>query len=132
MPLSIRAFMKIFKSRNIVVASACLLCFSLGGFISTTVDEKKITAGLVKQAQTLLGLEFTDAEADSMLKDLDDQRKNLSAIRKLEIPNSVSPALNFNPLPVGYQFPDKANYFKPGEVSEVSLSVDREELAFYN
>ncbi|HUH33240.1 MAG TPA: amidase [Daejeonella sp.] len=124
--------MKLFKSKSVVIASACILSFSLGGFISKTIDEQKITAVMVKQAQTLFGLEFTDAETDSMLKDLDDQRKNLAAIRKLDIPNSVSPALNFNPVPAGYKFPDKVNYFKSGEVGEVSLSADKQELAFYN
>ncbi|NEU10457.1 amidase [Flavihumibacter sp. R14] len=124
--------MKLLTTKNIVVAAACILSFILGSFISEKADELKITTAMVKQVQALLGLEFTDAETDSMLNDLTDQRKNLAEIRKLDIPNSISPALDFNPMPVGYRFPDKANYFKPGTINGVPLSADKQELAFYN
>ena len=124
--------MKLFRPKNIAILSVCIFSFTLGGFVSQKVDEQKITAAMAKQVQVVLGLDFTESETDSMLKELDDQRKNLTAIRKLDIPNSVSPALNFNPVPVNYQFPDKANYFKPGVINSVPLSPDRQELAFYN
>ena len=124
--------MKVFSLRNILIAAACALSFVLGGYISAEVDEQKITLGMVKQAQALFGLEFTDAETDSMLIDLSDQRKNFAAIRKLEIPNSVSPALNFNPIPVGFQFPDKVNSFKQELLSNVAEPVNKQDLAFYN
>ena len=124
--------MKIFSFRNILIAAACALSFVLGGYISAEVDEQKITLGMVKQAQALFGLEFTDAETDSMLIDLSDQRKNFAAIRKLEIPNSVSPALNFNPIPVGFQFPDKVNSFKQELLSNVAEPVNKQDLAYYN
>lgn len=77
-----------------------------------------------------MGLDFTDIEADSMLSDLEGQRKSMVAIRKLNIPNSVSPALNFNPLPVAYQFPDKANYFKASTEVNLKLPTSKDELAF--
>lgn len=124
--------MKIFSFRNILIAAACALSFVLGGYISAEVDEQKITLGMVKQAQALFGLEFTDAETDSMLIDLSDQRKNFAAIRKLEIPNSVSPALNFNPIPVGFQFPDKVSSFKQELLSNVAEPVNKQDLAYYN
>ena len=124
--------MKIFSFRNILIAAACALSFVLGGYISAEVDEQKITLGMVKQAQALFGLEFTDAETDSMLIDLSDQRKNFAAIRKLEIPNSVSPALNFNPIPVGFQFPDKVSSFKQELFSNVAEPVNKQDLAYYN
>ena len=124
--------MKIFSFRNILIAAACALSFVLGGYISAEVDEQKITLGMVKQAQALFGLEFTDAETDSMLIDLSDQRKNFAAIRKLNIPNSVSPALNFNPIPVGFQFPDKVNSFKQELLSNVAEPVNKQDLAYYN
>ena len=124
--------MKVFSFRNISIAAACALSFVLGGYISAEVDEQKITLGMVKQAQALFGLEFTDAETDSMLIDLSDQRKNFAAIRKLEIPNSVSPALNFNPIPVGFQFPDKVSSFKQELLSNVAEPVNKQDLAYYN
>lgn len=124
--------MKPFSSKYIVIAAACSLSFIVGGFITAQVDEEKITSAMVKHTQALLGLEFTHAETDSMLSELTDQRKNLNAIRKLEIPNSVAPALSFNPIPVGYKFPDKVNYFKIESSGSISLPADKQDLAFYN
>lgn len=123
--------MKLLTRRNSIIALLCLLSFTLGGFITQKADEEKISIALVKAAQKIIGLNFTDAEADSMLTDLEGQRANYAALRKLNIPNSVSPALNFNPLPVGYQFPDKASNFKVNSSGATKLPAVKDELAFY-
>ena len=123
--------MKLITRRNSIIALLCLISFSFGGFITQKAEEEKITILLVKQAQKIMGLDFTDIEADSMLTDLEGQRKSMVAIRKLNIPNSVSPALNFNPLPVAYQFPDKVNYFKASNEANLKLPKSKDELAFF-
>ena len=123
--------MKLITRRNSIIALLCLISFSFGGFITQKAEEEKITILLVKQAQKIMGLDFTDIEADSMLTDLEGQRKSMLAIRKLNIPNSVSPALNFNPLPVAYQFPDKVNYFKASTEANLKLPASKDELAFF-
>jgi|UniRef100_UPI0040499BF1 Asp-tRNA(Asn)/Glu-tRNA(Gln) amidotransferase A subunit family amidase len=123
--------MKLITRRNSIIALLCLISFSLGGFITQRAEEEKITILLVKHAQKIMGLDFTDIEADSMLTDLEGQRKSMVAIRKLNIPNSVSPALNFNPLPVAYQFPDKANYFKVSTEVNLKRPTSKDELAFF-
>lgn len=123
--------MKLINRRNSIIALLCLISFSFGGFITQKAEEEKITILLVKQAQKIMGLDFTDIEADSMLTDLEGQRKSMLAIRKLNIPNSVSPALNFNPLPVAYQFPDKVNYFKASTEANLKLPASKDELAFF-
>lgn len=123
--------MKLNTRRNSIIVLLCVLSFTLGGFIAKKAEEEKITVALVKQAQKIIGLDFTDAEADSMLENLEGQRKSFAALRKLNIPNSVPPALNFNPVPVAYQFPDKANYFKISSGASTKLPADMEKLAFY-
>jgi len=123
--------MKLITRRNSIITLLCLISFSLGSFITQKAEEEKITILLVKQAQKIMRLDFTDIEADSMLTDLEGQRKSMVAIRKLNIPNSVSPALNFNPLPVAYQFPDKANYFKASTQANLKLPALNDELAFF-
>jgi Asp-tRNA(Asn)/Glu-tRNA(Gln) amidotransferase A subunit family amidase len=123
--------MKLITRRNSIIAILCLLSFTLGGFITQKVEEEKISIALVKAAQKIIGINFTDVEIDSMLTDLDGQRANFAALRKLNIPNSVSPALNFNPLPVGYEFPDKSNYFKVNSTNTTKLPAVKDDLAFY-
>ncbi|MFA6946399.1 MAG: amidase family protein, partial [Pedobacter sp.] len=123
--------MKLHIRRNSIIAILCILSFTLGGFINQKIREEKITISLVKQAQKIMGLDFSDAEADSMLEDLEGQRKSFAALRKLNIPNSVAPVLNFNPLPLAYRFPDQVNYFKVSTPPNVKLPADRENLAFF-
>jgi Asp-tRNA(Asn)/Glu-tRNA(Gln) amidotransferase A subunit family amidase len=123
--------MKLLTRRNSIIALLCLLSFTLGGFITQKAEEEKISIALVKAAQKIIGIDFTDVEIDSMLTDLDGQRANYAALRKLNIPNSVSPALNFNPLPVGYEFPDKSNYFRVNSINTTKLPAVKDDLAFY-
>jgi Asp-tRNA(Asn)/Glu-tRNA(Gln) amidotransferase A subunit family amidase len=47
------------------------------------------------------------------------------------MPNSVVPALNFNPVPVGFVNPDKQNGFKISKVTGTKLPDDKNELAFF-
>lgn len=124
--------MKLHLRRNSILLIFCILSFTLGGFITQKFEEEKITITLVKQAQKIIGLNFTDAEADTMLQDLEGHRKSFVALRKLNIPNSVSPVLNFNPLPIAYRFPDQANYFKVSAFPQVKLPADKDKLAFFN
>ena len=123
--------MKLHLRRNSILLILCILSFTLGGFITQKFEEEKITIALVKQAQKIIGLNFTDAEVDTMLQDLEGQRKSFVALRNLNIPNSVSPVLNFNPLPAAYRFPDQANYFKVSAQQQVKLPADRQKLAFF-
>lgn len=76
------------------------LSFILGAFITKTFDKQPITIGVVQEAQKLNGFSFTQAQADSMLGNLNQFSISYDSLRKLKMPNSVVPALNFNPVPV--------------------------------
>lgn len=123
-------YIKLINVRNSIIGLSCLSSFFLGGFITRRIDDEKITISVLREAQKIIGLTFTDAEADSMLETLEGRRKNYAELRKLNIPNSVVPSLNFNPLPVGYQFPDKVNGFKFSPAPKVKFSGNKDELAF--
>lgn len=121
---------KLISRRNSIICLSCVSSFFLGGFITRPVDEEKITTSMVKAAQKIIGIEFTDAEADSMLETLETRRKNYAELRKLNMPNSVVPSLNFNPLPAGYKFPDKINGFKLAPSPTAKFTGNKDELAF--
>lgn len=123
-------YIKLINIRNSIIGLSCLSSFFLGGFITRQMDDDKITIAVVREAQKIIGLTFTDAEADSMLATLEGRRKNYAELRKLNMPNSVAPSLNFNPLPAGYQFPDQANGFVLSPVTSVKLNGNKDELAF--
>ncbi len=103
--------------------------FALGAGAVKLADAP-LTTSVVAEAQKIIGLEFTPAEADSMLDELRDTRKNFEAMRKVELSNDVAPALVFNPLPVGFVFEKQRLPFKPAPVGAVKRPANRDSLAF--
>ncbi|WP_087937878.1 amidase family protein [Algoriphagus faecimaris] len=78
-------------------ASCIALGFSLGKM------NGEITPASIDGASDLIGLSFNPAEKDSMINTLKNQLNNIENSRKVQLDNSVSPALVFNPLPRGFQ-----------------------------
>lgn len=76
--------------------------------LSAQQAEKKIKKEIIPNAEKVIGLEFSDAERDSMQDALNDQLKNYENIRKVKLENSIPPAVLFNPIPTGYRFEKKA------------------------
>lgn len=85
----------------------------------------------IQSAEKIAGLEFTPAERDSLL---DGVRLNLESyleLRELEIPNSVMPSIQFNPVLSGMHF-NRVQYPVEWNLSEnVVMPENVEELAFY-
>lgn len=107
---------------------------ALGFLLAFTLIQDKdapITPEMIKNAASVIGLEFTQTERDTMISSLESTRNNLQAIRGLELQNSTPPALNFNPIPVGKRF----NFQQGAQVwdlpEDVEIPEDRNELAFY-
>jgi len=73
----------------------------VSGFIYQT---SSISEDWVKKAQHLIGLQLTDIEIDSLLPELEDHLEAYAFNRNLHVTNEVMPALQFNPLPSGYQW----------------------------
>ncbi|GAA4398169.1 amidase [Nibrella viscosa] len=112
--------------------TACAVSFIAGAFLTAHDDPKKpLTTDMVDVASRVFGLEFTPAERDSMLDELNDTRNDFDAIRKIDLPNEVAPALYFNPLPAGFKLPQGPSSFKASPAGKVTLPANRDELAFY-
>ncbi len=108
-----------------------VLSFVLGAFVWPKIAAAPITIGMVAEAQKLIGFEFTPAQSDSMLFKLENNAKAYQELRRLKMPNSVVPALNFNPIPMGFVAQDKKNGFKLSKIAAVKLPADKNDLAFY-
>lgn len=118
--------------KTLLIASLCLASMAFGAFITKKLENENITIDIVKKAEKIIGLEFTQAEADSMLVELNDTRKSFEEIRKVELKNEVAPALVFNPLPTGFEFEKGTSSFKASNISTISLPKDKNDLAFYS
>lgn len=110
----------------------CAVSFAAGAFFSHHDDPAQpLTAEMADVASRVFGIPFTQAERDSMLDNLNDQRKDFETIRAVELKNDVAPALYFNPLPTGFQLPQGPSSFAASAVGQVRMPANRDELAFY-
>jgi Asp-tRNA(Asn)/Glu-tRNA(Gln) amidotransferase A subunit family amidase len=93
--------------------------------------QSEITAENIQHASNIIGLDFTKAERDSMIAELETNRESYKSIRDLELSNGVAPALSFNPIPPGKMI-SKVEQPNDWNLSEdVALPDKRSDLAFY-
>ncbi len=64
-----------------------------------------ITVEMLEAAATVAGITLTAEQRKMMLEGVRNNREGLEAIRGMHLPNSVAPAVVFDPLPNGFQMP---------------------------
>lgn len=116
------------KSLRLAILSIAI-AFVAGAF-SYPYLEALISPRQVQSAAEIMGLEMTAAEIDSLLPNLEDYRKSFQALRDQTIPNELSPALQFNPIPSGFEVPTGNHQIEFSPIS-VQLPKDKTKLAFY-
>lgn len=95
-------------------------------------SEKKITKEIIPDAEKIIGLEFTNAERDSMQEALNEQLGNYNSIRKVHLGNNIPPAVLFNPIPVGFKFNQKQKPIRFSDYSYVKMLAEINDIAFYS
>lgn len=95
-----------------------------------TVTE--ITAHAIQQAETLFGLEFSEAKRDSMMDGLNANLQAYVALRAMELGNEVWPAVQFNPVPIGKTFDTKQNPISWNLPEGTTLPANPDDLAYYS
>lgn len=113
--------------KNKTIALLGVACFVSGAFVAR-VAEDTLTVATLQEAQKVIGLRFTEAQLDSATSELESFRKDYEVLRRQELPNSVAPALVFNPIPVGYTFETERTPFAAERPQKVTLPKKREEL----
>jgi Asp-tRNA(Asn)/Glu-tRNA(Gln) amidotransferase A subunit family amidase len=90
-----------------------------------------ITVDTIASAEEVAGLHFDQAERELMLDGLKQQEQRVEALHKIPLPNSVSPAIVFDPVPPGKQIatgPRRA--MVRSVVKQRAVPVNLDELAF--
>jgi Asp-tRNA(Asn)/Glu-tRNA(Gln) amidotransferase A subunit family amidase len=116
--------------RLLLVMLGCCLLLPFRAACQT--NSNAITRQVVRAAEQLNGLDFSDAKIDLMLVGLKDQRSRFDALHKMALSNGIPPALMFNPIPVGMKFDTvrkKPRFTAPGKVK---LPANLDDLAFYS
>jgi Asp-tRNA(Asn)/Glu-tRNA(Gln) amidotransferase A subunit family amidase len=90
-----------------------------------------ITKEMISACENIAGLEFTDAEREMMVQGLNQTLEGYQALRTVELPNSVFPAISFDPVLPGRELPRESRPFKYTRPSRVELPANLEEVAFW-
>ena len=101
-------------------------------FPFVTLLSQTITKGNIENAEKIIGIEFADAERDSMQTVINEQLANYQNIRQIELANSIPPAILFNPIPAGFEFPKEQNPIIFSDYTYTKLPEDINDLAFYS
>ena len=119
------------KLKNKIMFSGLVAFSFLAGFILSSNDGD-IDKEVIKYAEKIIGLEFTDAERDSMIVDLNEQLASYKNIHKISLNNSVPPSILFNPLPVGFKISGEQEEIRFSDYSYVKMPENKDELAFFS
>ena len=93
-------------------------------------DEGKITTADIAAAETLMGIEYTPAERELMVDNLDGQIKAAQAQREVIFPNSQPPATTFDPRLPGTTAPTEQKPFGRSGRDPGPLPQAEEDIAF--
>jgi Asp-tRNA(Asn)/Glu-tRNA(Gln) amidotransferase A subunit family amidase len=94
-------------------------------------DQATVTREMIEQAEKVAGVEFTDAQRDQLVTNLSNRLRNYERIRALGMPNSVAPALHFDPVLPGMSFPSEQRPLRFTRPTGVRRPADLEEVAFW-
>jgi len=99
--------------------------------VFTIQISNKLTPTDVKSAAKIMDLDFTTAEIDSLLPNLEDAMEDYRANRALKIDNGLAPSIIFNPLPAGFKIPTVERPSKWSKSKVVEMPDNKDELAFF-
>ncbi len=94
---------------------------------------KKITKEMIENAAAIADVPISEEYKEMMLESLNDQAKGYEEIYKLHIPNSVDPALIFDPVLPGMKFGTERKPMRistPADPASPSAPKNLEDLAF--
>ena len=93
-------------------------------------QEGSVTKDMIAQAEGVFGLEFTDEERELMVRNLNRNITSYEALRTHNIPNSVPPAVLFDPVLPGMELPTEEREFRYTRPVGVARPRNLEALAF--
>lgn len=99
---------------------------------ATLANAQQIDTATVSHAEKLIGINFTEAEKDSMTGWLQTYRDQYKKLHEQPTPNSLSYPFAFHPEPPGFKIPTKqlpVNWYIP---ANVSLPTNKNDLAFFS
>ena len=98
--------------------------------IGQEAQEGPLTKGMIADAARVSGLEFTDAELDLMVDDLNRTLESYEELRSVSIPNEVAPAVRFDPVLPWESYPSESRVFHYTRPRGIERPARLEDVAF--
>jgi Asp-tRNA(Asn)/Glu-tRNA(Gln) amidotransferase A subunit family amidase len=108
------------------------VCLLAPTFAHSQTNTNTITRETVAEAEKLIGLDFSESKMDMLVGGLKNQLSDFEAMRKFPLSNSVMPAMQFNPIPIGTKIDTKQKKFKMSPAGKIKLPENMDDLAFYS
>ena len=109
------------------------ILFLLAGAGSVAMAQTKgDSITLLQRTAALYNLQFTAAEADSMLGDVNEYTGVIKAMHKTAPPNHLLYPFAYNPAPVGFKLPTGQQKIAWVLPPNVSMPTNKADLAFYS
>lgn len=105
--------------------------FTAGGVFY--VYDRSVTTTTIAEAEKIIGLEFTEAQRERIVQNLNNNVPFYQAMRALEMPNDTPFPLYFDPTPPGKQYSFDPQIEIEWDIPEsISLPNNQVDLAFYS
>lgn len=123
-----RAFMGYFSALGL---GGTLLPGVLWSQLASAQDAAGVTAATVRESAKLAGLDFTDTECEEIARNVARQADRFEEIRAVALPNSVPPALHFDPLLPGMRLDTEERELRYANVAVPEIPANIEDVAFW-
>jgi Asp-tRNA(Asn)/Glu-tRNA(Gln) amidotransferase A subunit family amidase len=121
-----------FLAGTVKVGGAAAVFPLLLAELAHAADTNLISKADISAAASLAGLSFTEPQQDMMLEDLLSRVKSYGLIHDLNLPNSVAPALDFNPVLPGMTFETLRRPMRLSKAGDLEAPKKLEDAAFYS
>ncbi len=109
-----------------------MLFCSLSILLTSCNKSKEINKNNLKYAEKLAGLEYSNMERDSLLNGLNTALEDYENNRKIQLENSISPKIFFDPRPINYKNNEKQVEINWNIPTYIELPENRNDLAYYS
>jgi len=93
-------------------------------------EKPQVTEEMIRQAEWIAGVTYTDDDRKLMLKDLNEARADYERLRGVALDNSIPPALWFEPAPGATAAPAARGSVEPAEWAAARRPASDDDLAF--
>ncbi|HEX6693324.1 MAG TPA: amidase [Longimicrobiales bacterium] len=94
-------------------------------------DPVRVTKEMLEDAEKIAGLKFTEEQRTRMVRGVNSMARNIEQIHGVDLPNSVLPAIQFDPVLPGMHFDMQRTALRMSRQPKPQRPADLESVAFW-